>query len=125
MRARLQKYLPIFLFALLVQIIAPIGSSWAAAAAASNPLNVGEICHSGPSSAGSDEGGGQHHDHDASCVLCCGFSANAAPGVSPEPVAFIAPARFAGGIVWRDDAPQLTNARTGSNTKARAPPTVS
>jgi hypothetical protein len=125
MRARLQKYLPVFLFALLVQIIAPIGSCWAAAAAASSPFGVAEICHSGPSSAGSDEGGGQRHHHDASCVLCCGFSANAAPGASPEPVGFVAPARFAGSVVWRDDAPQLTNSRTGSNTKARAPPSVS
>ncbi|MBU6458466.1 MAG: DUF2946 family protein [Bradyrhizobium sp.] len=124
MRARLQKYLPVFLFALLVQIIAPIGLSWAAAAAASNPLGVAEICHGSPSSTGSGEGG-QYHDHDASCVLCCGFMANAAPGASSEPAGFVAPVRFAGSVVWRDGAPQLATSRTGSNAKARAPPSVS
>ena len=38
MRRRFQKYLPIVLVALMVQIFAPIGACWAAAVVASDPL---------------------------------------------------------------------------------------
>ena len=38
MRRRLKNFLPIVLFALAVQIFAPIGACWAASIAASDPL---------------------------------------------------------------------------------------
>lgn len=122
---RLKRYVPIFMIALMVQILAPIGASLAFAAAVSDPLAEAEICHqSDPSSKGSDQGG-QHRGHDASCVLCCGFSANATPASTPEPVGLVAPHRSTSSIVWRDYAPQLLESRTGSNAKARAPPSIS
>ena len=90
---------------------------------ASNPLSVAEFYHSSPSSTGSDKGG-QYHNHDASCVLRCGFMANAALGASSKPADFVAPACFAGSVVWRDDAPTLSTSRTYSKAKARAPPSI-
>ena len=51
MRRRLQKYLPIILIALMVQILAPVVACWAAAVAASDPLNTAQICHDNVSSA--------------------------------------------------------------------------
>jgi hypothetical protein len=121
---RLKRYFPIFMIALMVQILAPIGVSWAFASAVSDPLAAAEICHSNLPSNGTDQGG-QHQDHDANCVLCCGFSANAAPGSTPEPASLAAPYRPASGVVWQDLAPQLADSSTGSNAQARAPPSFS
>ena len=45
MRRRLGKFLPIVLIAVLVQIFAPIGATWAASIAASDPLRAAVICH--------------------------------------------------------------------------------
>jgi hypothetical protein len=120
-----RRYFPIFMIALMVQIFAPIGASWAFASAVSDPLAAAEICHqSDPSSNGSDQGS-QHQGHDASCVLCCGFNANATPAGTPEPVGLAAPYRSTSSIVWRNDAPRLAESRTGSNAQARAPPSIS
>jgi hypothetical protein len=114
------------MIALMVQILAPIGASWAFAAAVSDPLAAAEICQSHSSSIPTpgDEGG-QHQIHDASCVLCCGFNANATPASTPEPVSLVVPYRSISGIVWRDSAPQLADSCIGSNAKARAPPSSS
>jgi hypothetical protein len=38
MRSRLQKFLPVVLIALAVQVLAPIAACWAAAIAMSDPL---------------------------------------------------------------------------------------
>ena len=46
MRRRLQKFLPIVLLALMVQILAPIGACWAAAVAVSDPLGSAVIWRS-------------------------------------------------------------------------------
>ena len=122
---RLKGYFPIFVIALMVQLLAPIGASWAFASAVSDPLAAAEICHqSDPSSNGSDQGG-QHRSHDASCVLCCGFNASGTPASTPEPAGLVAPYRSTSSIIWRDDAPRLAESRTGSNAKARAPPSIS
>jgi hypothetical protein len=120
---RLKRYVPIFMIALMVQILAPIGASWAFAAAVSDPLAASEICLS-HSPASGDEGG-QQQTHDASCLICCAFNTGAAAFSTPEPAVWAAPYRAVGNIVWRDQAPQLADSRTGSNAKARAPPSIS
>ena len=120
---RLKRYFPIFVIALMVQILAPIGANIAFAAAISDPLAAAAICQTG-SSNDSDQGG-QHQTHDASCVLCCGFSTSAAAFSSPEPTVLATPYRFARVVAWRDEAPELADSCTGSNAKARAPPSIS
>jgi DUF2946 family protein len=121
---RLKRYVPIFMIALMVQILAPIGASWAVASAASDPLAAAEICLSHPSGGSGDEGG-QQQTHDAACLICCAFNTGAAAFSTPEPVAWTAPYRPISNIVWRDHAPQPDAARVGSNAKARAPPSNS
>src|ERR1700744_1978622 len=123
MMRRLRRYVPIFMIALLVQILAPVGASWAFASAVSDPLAAAEICLS-HSPASGDEGG-QQQTHDTSCLICCAFNTGAASFSTPEPAAWAAPYRPASQIVWRDRAPQLADSRTGSNAKARAPPSIS
>jgi hypothetical protein len=124
MRARLQKYLPIFMIALMVQILAPIGAGWAFAAAISDPLAAAEFCQTGPSSEGNDQGG-QHRTHDASCVLCCSYNTSTATFSAPEPTAWAPPYRLANGVIWLGSTPQPVDSRIGSNAKARAPPSTS
>ena len=71
MHRRLKNFLPIVLFALAVQIFAPIGACWAASIAASDPLAQAVICHgnAAPGSAQSDQTG-PHRAHDGCCSVC-------------------------------------------------------
>lgn len=123
MRARLQKYLPIFLVALLVQVLAPIGASWAAAVAVSDPLSIAEICHANGLTADQPtDQGGQQTGHGAECSICCLVSATSAPADTPAPADLSALYREATSVVWQDQTPDLSAFPSGSNAQARAPP---
>jgi hypothetical protein len=119
MRRRFQKLLPIVLIALVVQILAPIGATWAAAIAASDPLSAAPICHGG-------EGGLPAHGdpngraHDGACSVCCAAQAGSLDTPKAEPVSV--PSRVAIRVIWRDVAPDLLPVRPGSHAQARAPP---
>src|SRR6266404_5820656 len=122
MRRRLQKYLPIVLIALVVQILSPIAACWAAGIAASDPLGPASICHDGAASipAQSDQGG-DHRSHNGACAICC--IAQAATAIdTPQQAAVMVPYRLPNRVVWRNQLPELPGARTGSNAQARAPP---
>jgi hypothetical protein len=125
MRARLQKYLPIFFLALLVQIIAPIGASWAAAATASDPLSTAEICHSNVLTAdGSADQSGPHSQHNGACSICC-LACAAGHADTPVLVVLAAPYRALTRVVWQDQARDLPSCPARSNAQARAPPFAS
>jgi hypothetical protein len=119
---RLQKFLPIVLIALAVQILAPIAACWATAIAASDPLQAAEICHS-DAGASSDQNnqGGDRPCHDGACAICCAMQASASID-TPQQTAFAVPYRQTVPVAWSIAAPDLSPSRTGSNTKARAPP---
>ena len=122
MRRPLQKFLPIVLIALAVQILAPIAASWAAAGAASDPLLSGEICHGLPdATSGQGDQTGDPHAHDGACLICCAAQASASFD-APLQIAFAAPYRQTTRVVWRVSAVDAAPSRTGSNTQARAPP---
>lgn len=123
MRARLQKYLPIFLIALLVQVLAPIGVSWAAAIAASDPLGTAEICRDGGSVVvgQQDDHSGQQHDHGSACSICCVAGASAFIDM-PMSAAFAKPYREPARVVWRSQVRDLSHSRIGSNAQSRGPP---
>ena len=120
MRQRLHGFFPILLIALMVQILAPIGATWAAAVAASDPLRGVEICHSDTSGAPASEDPSGQHIHDA-CTLCCAAQAGAALH-TPQPVTLAAPILEARRVIWHASAFVLAASRVGSNAKARAPP---
>jgi hypothetical protein len=122
---RFKRYVPIFVIALMVQILAPIGAGWAFASAISDPLAAAEICLSHPSSGVPGDEGGQQQAHDANCLICCAFNTGAASFSPPEPAAWAAPYRPVSHVVWRDRDPQLADSCLGSNAKARAPPFLS
>ena len=55
MRARLQKFLPLVLLALAMQVLAPIAACLAAGQAVADPLSAGVICHSASEQGGLDD----------------------------------------------------------------------
>lgn len=124
MRRRLQKFLPIVLIALAMQVLAPIAACWATSIAASDPLGPGEICHSTAAStpAQSDQTGG-HRAHDGACSICCVVHAGAS--IETPQVAVITPYREHARLVWPDRTPDLSASRGSSNAQARGPPSLS
>ena len=119
MRRRFQKYLPIVLIALMVQIFAPIGACWAAAVAASDPLATAEICHDSGTAAG--QTGDQSGEHGSTCAICCLVSAGASLD-TPTLAAVSHPYRATARIIWHEQAADVAAFRAGSNAQARAPP---
>ena len=120
MRRRLGKFLPIVLIAVLVQIFAPIGATWAASIAASDPLHAAVICHGNAASVpNTSDQSGQHRAHD--CCSVCSVVHTGGPIAAPH-AAFATPWRHAARVVWLDTVPDLFNSRAGSHAQARAPP---
>jgi hypothetical protein len=121
MRARLQRFLPIVLLALAMQVLAPIAACWAAGAALADPLQGAAICHdAGPAGTGADDRSGAPLAHGGSCSLCC--LAQASASLDAPVAVFALPLRFAAPVVWDAAAVSVAVSHGGSNTKARAPP---
>ena len=121
MRRQLQKFLPIVLIALAVQILAPIAASLAAAVASGDPLQAAEICHSVPGGSGQTDPGTDPHAHDGACLICCAVHASAALD-TPQQLALSVPYRPMTRVVWNSAARDVSSARHRSTTQARAPP---
>jgi hypothetical protein len=118
MRQRFQKFLPIVLIALVVQILAPIGATWAAAIAASDPLNAAPICHGGQDGLPNEPNG---RAHDGACSVCCAAQIGASLDM-PKAATSAVPYRVAARVVWLDEAADAVPARAGSHAQARGPP---
>jgi hypothetical protein len=108
-RRRLQKFLPIVLIAVLVQIFAPIGATWAA------------ICHGDAATVPNDQSG-QPRAHD--CCSVCNVVHTGGPVGAPQATG-VTPWRHAVRVTWVDMAPDLFGSRAGSHAQARAPPSIS
>jgi Protein of unknown function (DUF2946) len=122
MRRRVGKFLPIVLIALMVQIFAPIGATWAASIAASDPLHAAVICHGdAASTTHQTDQTGQPRAHDGACSMCCLAHAGASVD-TPQTAAVTTPHRHAERVIWRDATPDLFGSRTGAHAQARAPP---
>jgi hypothetical protein len=121
MRRQVGKFLPIVVIALMVQIFAPIGATWAASIAASDPLHAAAICSGGAGSAAGQTGQtGQHRAHEGCCSVCSVLHGGA-PVDAPQTAATASYHPFLR-VVWPDSPPQLSGFRTGSHAQARAPP---
>jgi hypothetical protein len=118
MRERFQKFLPIILIALVVQILAPVGATWAAAIAANDPLSAAPICHGGEGPAQGDPNG---RAHDGVCSVCCAAQAGASLD-TPKAATVAVPYRVVARVIWRDESVDFLPVRAGSHAQARAPP---
>jgi Protein of unknown function (DUF2946) len=121
MRRRLKKFFPIVLIALIVQIFAPIGATWAASLAASDPLAAAVICHGNARSSGQTDQTGGHRAHDGCCSVCSVLHTGA-PVDAPQAAATIAVDRQPERVVWVAFTPDRFGSRAGSHAQARAPP---
>ncbi len=124
MRARLQKFLPIVLLALAMQVLAPIAACWAAGQAVADPLAAGAICHSVDQSGSLGDQGGSPAAHSGACALCCLAQASASLD-SPLHAALSAPVRHAERVVWREADASVIATHKGSSAQARGPPSFS
>ena len=120
MRARLQKFLPLVLLALVMQVLAPIAACWAAGQAVADPLSAAVICHSASEQGGQNDPGAPLVQAGA-CGLCCLAQATASFD-SPPQAALPIPYRHAERVVWREADAVIFIFRGGSNAQARAPP---
>lgn len=121
MRSRLQKFLPIVLIALAMQVLAPIVACWASGFAVADPLQNAVICHdSGASGLGLDDQTGAPAAHAGSCSICCLAQANAS--FDAPQATFATPFRHAERVVWHDAQSALVASHRGLNARARAPP---
>jgi hypothetical protein len=121
MHRRLQRYLPIVLVALAIQILAPIAACWAAAIAVADPLLPAAICHDSSTSPGQSDHTGGQPAHDGGFATCCVMHALAWID-APKYMAVITLERRPEQVLWHDTAAPLSPPRVGSNTQARAPP---
>jgi len=125
MRARLQKFLPVVLLALVMQVLAPIATCWAAGRAVADPLAAaGAICHSVDQSSSLGDQGGSPAAHSGACALCCLAQASASLD-SPPHAALSAPLRHAERVVWREADASAIATYKGSSAQARGPPSFS
>jgi DUF2946 family protein len=124
-RRRLQSWLPIALLAVMLQLAAPIGAAWFAAAAFADPLRGSEICHSDPDAVPAPASQtGDQHACAVDCLICCTLHAGGALD-APRAPALIVPRLAISRIAWSGTALILARAHAGSNTQARAPPIFS
>ena len=121
MRARLQKFLPVVLLALAMQVLAPIAACWAAGQAVANPLSATVICHSVSEQGTPGDQNGSPTAHAGACALCCLAQANASFD-SPSHPTLSVPIRHAERVVWHAADPSAVAAYKGSSAQARGPP---
>ena len=121
MRARLQKFLPVVLLALAMQVLAPIAACWAASQAVADPLGTGVICHSVSEQGTPGDQNGSPTAHAGACALCCLAQANASFD-SPSRTTLSVPIRHAERVVWHAADASAVAAHKGSSAQARGPP---
>jgi len=124
MRARLQKFLPVVLLALVMQVLAPIAACWAAGQAVADPLSAAVICHSASEQGVPNDPTGAPTAHAGACALCCLAQANASFD-SPPQAALSTPFRHAERVVWHDADASAVATHKGSSAQARGPPQLS
>jgi hypothetical protein len=124
MRSRLQKFLPVVLLALAMQVLAPIAACWAASHAVADPLSATVICHSESEQGGPSDQTGTPIAHAGACALCCLAQANASLD-SPPHAALPIPFRHAEPVVWHAADVSALASHKASSAQARGPPSFS
>jgi hypothetical protein len=126
MRRRLEIFIPIVLLSILVQLIAPIAAFRVVANAVSDPLYAASICSGMASSQDISQTAPAKTQHDnANCCAFCGAGDGGTVAVDPPPLVFVTLQRQYQLVAWLEAANPMPTVRVGSNTQARAPPTIS
>src|SRR5258708_4701820 len=121
MRRRLELFIPIVLFAVLVQLIAPVGAFRAVAHAASDPLAMASVC-SGMTTAEGQTVPSHTPDNHADCCAFCAAGHSGTAVIDPPAPGFVSLQRPYPRVVWLEAIDVMSTIGVGSNAKARAPP---
>ncbi len=125
MRRRLGTFIPVVMFAVLMQLFAPVGATMAAAAAFGDPLAFAPICSGQSDHAGNpDDQSGQPASHSTCCPLCV-LAHAVSTGLAPAHAPFVALQLSYQRIVWLADRPAPRDRGGASTAQARAPPVFS
>jgi len=125
MRRRLEVFIPIVLFSIMVQLLAPIGAFRVVAHAVSDPLYLATIC-SGMVSAQDDASQTTtiKPQHGANCCGFCGVSHGGAVAVDPSPLIFVVLQRQYRLVAWLEATDRMPTVHAASHAQARAPPSI-
>ena len=115
---------PVFVFALLVQVFAPAASSLAMARASGDPLFSAVICQHSGAAPGETDAPGLPLSHDECCQLCQFVNSGAAP-LAPQIAVVVSQIRPPTRVDWIFQAERLTYRAQRSRAQARAPPSLS
>ena len=122
MRRRLGRLLPIVMFAMLVQIFAPIAACRALSNTTGDPT-AGAICSHAIDGSVSQDSRADHQDaNGACCTLCC---VGSAPPIADPQASIVEVERNANAVRWRDLTFVLPPSAVGSNAQARGLPVIS
>jgi hypothetical protein len=125
MRRRLERFIPIVLLVVLVQLLAPIAAFRVVAFASSDPLYMASICSDMAASPDGQSVPSQPaHAHGECCAICAIGQGGAVAVDPPSPVFLTLQLQFQK-IVWLEATDAVPAIRVGSNTQARAPPSIS
>jgi hypothetical protein len=124
MRRRLEIFIPIVLLSIFVQLLAPIAAFRVVANAVTDPLYMASICTEMSSGDAQTAPASTQHDHRDCCVFCAaGHGGSIAIG--PPSLIFVSLQRLYQRVSWLESAEPMPTVRVGSNTQARAPPSIS
>ena len=121
MRRRLETFIPIVLFAVLVQLLAPIGAFRAVASTVSDPVAMAQIC----SGMKADDVGHARPGQPADCCAFCACAHALTLTMATPPPGFVRLQRSFQQVAWLETARTASTVRIGSNAQARAPPALS
>ena len=125
MRRRLERFIPIVLFAVLVQLLAPIGAFRAVAHVVSDPLAMAMTCSELATSGGRTTAPSPTSSHQGDCCVACAAGHVGSAATDAPPSVFVSLQRQYQRVVWREATGAMPAIRVGSNTQARAPPLLS
>jgi hypothetical protein len=124
-RRRLEIFIPIVLLAVLVQLLAPIAAFRVVAYATTDPLYLASICSDMTSASDTQTAPVKTPHSHANCCAFCGAGHGGAVAVDSPPLMFVHLQRQYQLVSWLEAADPMPTVRVGSNTQARAPPSIS
>ena len=124
MRRRLEVFIPIVLFSIMVQLLAPIGAFRAVAQAVSDPLYMATICSGMASAQEVSQTTTVTPQHGANCCGFCGVGHGGAVAIDPPPLIFVVLQRQYRLVAWLEAADPMPTVRVASHAQARAPPSI-
>jgi Protein of unknown function (DUF2946) len=122
MRRRLEVFIPIVMFSIMVQLFAPIAAFRMVAFATTDPLYMASTCSEMASSEDAQTAPAKTQHDQGGCCVFCAAAHSAAVGAEPPAIIFVSLQRLYQLVSWLEAADVMPAVRVGSNAQARAPP---